>query len=438
MKNKITNKIFDFFVNSNDFNGIPLRQISVEFGIDYKASLDLIKELVIENKITIQSSTNPHIIGFQKYPIDIQIKILDDAKNTKVTKQKMGEITFASENTDFPICLYPTKQLLESKRDLTKIRDFPYTLELSLSEPQLKPIYFEIEALDRYFNDPRYDFKFEDYSGRISYKYDENDNPIVREVDKIFIKTFGLGFDSKDNRVAVVYLRYLNGLTKEHQIFWKSRELNDECRMLKEYYDNTIQGSWTFSYSIFTGFIGELKLLNDLSVAIFDKPLFSKNFDEENRPKEFTFFFTPTLKNYHSFVSLLDKMMSENINRSFFKDKVELFDIVEIENNLVERKQKGTIRLLEEWLQLKFNAENQDATNEIIFKPFRKVRAERQSPAHKISTNVYDKIYTEKQKDLIDKSYQSIRALRHIFQQHRKAKNVTIPDWLENGEIYVF
>jgi len=144
LKDKITNKIFDFFVNSNDFNGIPLRQISDEFEINYTDSIDLIKDLVVENKVTIQSSTNPHIIGFQKYPIDIQIKILDEAKNTKVTKRKMGKITFSSENTEFPICLYPTKELLEKKRDLTKVRDFPYTLELSLSEPQLKPIYFEI------------------------------------------------------------------------------------------------------------------------------------------------------------------------------------------------------------------------------------------------------------------------------------------------------
>lgn len=438
MNDKITDKIFDFFVNSNDFNGIPLRQISDYFKIGYKDSIDLIKDLVIENKVTIQSSTNPHIIGFQKYPIDIQIKILDDAKSTKATKRKIGKITFSSENTEFPICLYPTRDLLEKKRDLTKVRDFPYTLELSLSEPQLKPIYFEIEALDRYFNDPRYDFEFKDYTGRISCDYDENDKLIVREEDKIFIKTFGLGFDSKDNRVAVVYLRYLKGLTKEHQIFWKSRELNDECRMVKEYYDNTIQGNWTFSYSFFTGFIGELKLLNDFSIAIFDKPLFRKNFDKENRPKEFTFFFTPTMKNYHSFVSLLDKMMSENINKDFFKGKVELFDFIELENNLVERKPKGTIRLLEEWLQLKFNASNQEALNEIIFKPFRKVRSERQSPAHRISTNVYDKIYIEKQKDLIEKSYESIRALRHIFQQHKKGKDVTIPDWLENGEISIF
>lgn len=417
---------------------MPLRQISDYFEIDYKASIDLIKELVVDNKITIQSSTNPHIIGFQKYPVDIQIKILDDAKKTKVTKRKMGAITFASENTEFPICLYPTKKILKTKRDLTKIRDYPYSLQLSLSEPQLKPVYFEIEVLDRYFNDPRYDFKFEDYSGRISYNYDENDNPIVREKDKVFIKTFGLGFDSKDNRVAVVFLRYLKGLTKEHQVFWKSRELKDECRMLNEYYENTVQGNWTFSYSFFTGFLGELKLLNDFSIAIFDKQLFRKNFDKENRPKEFTFFFTPTMKNYHSFVSLLDKMMSENINKDFFKDKVEFYDFIELENNLIERKSKGTIRLLEEWLQLKFNADNQDAMNEIIFKPFRKVRKERQSPAHKITTNVYDKIYTEKQKDLIEKAYESIRALRHIFQQHRKAKDVTIPSWLEKGEINIF
>lgn len=437
MKEKIINRIYEFFIESNDFNGIPLRNISKEFKIDYKESIDIIKKLVIDNLVSIQSSTNPHVIGFQHYSIEKQLKILEDAKDITVTKKEFGEFTFSIENTEFPICLYPSQEYLKLNRDLSIFETAVYTKLLALAEPHLYPKFFEIEVLERYANDPRFDFKFEDYSGTISCKYDENNNPIVREEDQVFLKTFGLGFDSNGNRLAVVYLRYLKDLTPEHQFYWQTKEVSGDCKILKEYYENTINGNWTSSYSVFTAFIGELKCLNDLSKIIFETSLFNKTFEKENRPKSFTFFFTPTLKNYNEFTMLLDKMISDNINKDFFKGKIELYDIEKLENNIVERKSKGTLRLLEEWLLSKYNLPDKQVLID-IFKSLKRVRRERQNPAHRISDNDYDLKYIDKQKELIYKSYSSIRALRTIFQQHPKAKGFEVPDWLENGEIKTF
>jgi hypothetical protein len=134
---------------------------------------------------------------------------------------------------------------------------------------------------------------------------------------------------------------------------------------------------------------------------------------------------------------LLDKMISDNINKDFFKDKIELFDIEKIEDNFIERKPKGTLRLLEEWLLSTCYYPDKQLLIE-IFKPLKKVRRERQNPAHRISENEYDLKYIDKQKELINKSYSSIRALRTIFQQPPKAKGFEVPDWLENGEIKTF
>ena len=188
MKERIENIVYDFFVASSDFNGIPLRNISEKLNIDYENSIDIIKELVKDNIVSIQSSTNPHIIGFQHYPIDSQIHILEEAKKIKEVVHSFGEITISSEDTEYPICLYPSKSYLQKKRDLADFGNALYTKQLALAEPHLTPIFFEIEVLDRYFNDPRFDFKFEDYSGQISCLYDENENPIVREEDQIFLK----------------------------------------------------------------------------------------------------------------------------------------------------------------------------------------------------------------------------------------------------------
>lgn len=437
MKDRIENIVYDFFVASSDFNGIPLRNISQKLNIDYENSIDIIKELVKDDIVSIQSSINPHIIGFQHYPIDSQIHILEEAKKTKEVLQSFGEISFSSEDTEFPICLYPSKKYLQKNRNLAEFDNAFYTKQLASGEPHLTPIFFEIEVLDRYFNDPRFDFEFEDYSGQISCLYDENENPIVREEDEVFLNTFGLGFDENGDRLAVVYLRYLKDLTPEHQVFWRSKEKSGNCKMLEEYYQNTIQGDWTFSYSIFSGFLGEQKCINDLTELAFSKPIFRKTYEKENRPKEFTFFFTPTLKNYNDFILLIDKMISENINRDFFDGKVELFDYEKLEDGVVERKSKGTLQLFEEWLTKAFNVKGDRAVSD-LFKPLKKIRRERQNPAHKINENQYDKQYIDKQKEIMNEAYSVFRNLRNIFHQHPKARNFEIPDWLENGHIKTF
>lgn len=437
MKEQIKTKIYDFFIKSNDFNGIPIRRISNELEIDYKESIEIIKELVRDDVVSIQATINPFIIGIQHYPVEKQIEILDEAKESKEVIKEIGSIKLVTDSSGSTICVYPSINYLQKNRDLSDFGNAVYTKRLALGEPHLKPVFFEIEVLERYANDPRFEFKFEDYSGNIYCKYDENDNPIVREEDQIFLKTFGLGFDDENNRVAVVYLRYLKDLTNEHQVFWNSKEALRESKMLKEYYENTIQGKWTFSYSIFSAFLGELKCLNEISEEIFEKPLFRKTFENEKRPREFTFFFTPTLKNYNSFVLLLDKMISDNINKDFFKDKVDLVDLVEVEKGVVEKRNKGTLRLFEEWFLSNYNAQDREVVKE-VFKPFKKVRKQRQSPAHRINENEYDKKYFEKQNKLIDEAYSSMRAFRIMFHQHPKARQIEIPDWLENGEIKSF
>jgi hypothetical protein len=413
---KILDDIFNFFVRSMDFNGIPL--MSLIRMTDNPSLIEIIKEEIINENISIQSSINPHIISLGHFDIETQIRILNDSQNN--------------------ICLYPTQKYLQLNRDVSEYNDSPFTQKLALGEPQLKPYFFDIEVLDRYFRDPRYSFEFRDYSGQISYTEDENNIPTVSESDQVFLQTFGLGVNEKKERVAVVYLRYLKDLTPEHQIYWRSRKAKGDCIMLKEYYVNTIEGDYTNSYSIFSGFLGEQRALNDLSKGIFDVALFNKTYEKENRPKEFTFFFIPTLKNYHDFVLLLDKMISDNLNKDFFKSqKVELFEKTEHEDGTFERKDKGTLRLLNEWLNSVYNVPGKGNLNDLL-KIFKKIRKERQDPAHKIDENIFDKSLIEKQKELIKEAYLTIKTLRRIFQRHPKAENIKIEKWLDVGEIKIF
>lgn len=399
---KVEELVFSFFCDSSDFNGIPLRKISQKLDLEYEYSIDLVKELVRGGLVAIQSSTNPHIIGFTHHPIDPQLELLEHAKNIKVVKQKFGNFEIVTEQTEYPICVYPTNEYLKNHRDVGEYGYAKYQVELALAEPQLSFRFFETDVLERYSSDPRFEFEFHDFSGSISCKYDESGNAILREEDQIFLKSFGLGFDPESNRVVAVLLRDLGRLSSEHQVFWSSKELpSTECKVLEDYYDNIIRGNWITSRSVFSALIDEINAISRLTSSIFGASLFRKEMEGDNRPKNFTFFFSPTSKNYYDFINLLDKFLSENINKSFFEGKVDLEERKAIDENTFERIQKNTLRLLEEWISKVFTYSDENIPREIM-KPLKKVRSERQKPAHKIIDNNYDPSFVDLQKKIME------------------------------------
>lgn len=336
-----------------------------------------------------------------------------------------------------PVCLYPSPQYLKKKRNIRTFSKKPYSKQLALGAAQFKTIFFEIEVLERYYRDPRFKFKFSDYSGAIETRYDENNESLLKEKDKIFLKTFGLGVNENGERVAVAFLRYLNGMREEHQQYWKSKEISGKCYALEDYYDTAMGGKWPTSCSVFSAFIGEQKAINDLTVGIFGTPLFRQSFSREDQPKEFTFFFMPTTKNYHDFVLVLDKMVSDNINKEFFKRQMETVEEKKLSPGVVERKEKGTIRLLQEWLSMNYSLSDDSIINE-LFKPFRTIRSERQTPAHKLNEDVYDKSLIEKQKTLIKDAYSTMKTLRLILQKHPKSAAIKVSSWLDSAEVKVY
>lgn len=435
---KIKNLVFTFFCESSDFNGISLRNVSERLGLDYRDSIDQIKELVKAGTVSIQSSTNPHIIGFTHHPIDSQLTILEQAKDIVVSKKTYGNIEFVTENTEYPICVYPTKEYLKENRDLSEFGYAKYTSALALAEPQLSFRFFETDVLERYSNDPRFDFEFNDFSGRISCKYDESGKAILREEDQIFMKSFGLGFDPNSNRLIAVILRDLGRLSSEHQVYWNTKEVPDsECKVLNDYYDNIIRGNWIASRSVFYALIDEINAIYKLTSSIFGVPLFRKELDGEHRPKNFTFFFSPTTKNYYDFINLLDKYISENINKSFFEGKIDLEERKPIDDDTFERIQKGTLRLLEEWINTVFRYEDDSIPIEIM-RPLKRVRKERQAPAHKVIDNSYDPSLVDRQKEIMEGCYLSLGSIRRNIQTHPQAKDVELDDGLDRDNVKYF
>ena len=431
-KTQIQKYVYDFFIKSSDYNGIPLRQIGSDLAIPYKETIDIIKELVEDDACMIQSSTNPHIIHSRTYSIPSQIQCLEAAKNLKIEEIVIGDFRFFREDTEYPICVYPTPSFLQRHRNTDGMPLF--TKLLALGMPQLTPCYFDMDVLQRYYDDPRYFFFFENYSGRISYKEIEGQS-LVRKEDEVFLETFGMGYDVNGERIVVAYLRYLHDLTPEHQLYWQSKMVHPERKptMLEEYYENTIEGRWVSCESVYTAFQYELNTIIDLSEQIFGKRLFREKISRDKPPKELSFFFLPTKKHFNDFVLAMDQLISENINRDFFAGIIDIEIDKEREDGKNIVTPKGTLTLLREWLEQSINLTHGSIDD--LLKPLREIRKLRQTPAHKLSADEYDSHYSCRQKVIIWDAYCSLRNIRTLLAGHPNADSTIVPQWLDCSEI---
>ena len=71
-------------------------------------------------------------------------------------------------------------------------------------------------------------------------------------------------------------------------------------------------------------------------------------------------------------------------------------------------------------------------------KPLKNVRKERQTPAHKIISNQYDKEYYEKQLNIMEECYFSLKSIRKNLQSHPKAKTVELNASIDSENIKFF
>lgn len=297
-------------------------------------------------------------------------------------------------------------------------------------------MFFELEVLERYYADPRYYFSFEDYNGYISITSSFDQSEDIAEKDKVFLQTFGLGYDSNKNRVVVVYLRYLSYLTPEHQQIWNAQKMDGDCRIAEAYWRNTV-GEWAEGGSIYDAFLEEQKAINEMSKLMGRRWLFRKTFLDEKRPKEFGIFLRPTRKSYLAFAHLLDKMLSENIDTAFVEGEVPLQETIKRREGTVEQRNRGSLAVLDDWLKKTFRPVDSALFNDVM-EPMREVRKLRRTPAHVIEEDEYDRKYHREQDELIARVYSALRTLRMMFALHPLARQHSMPDWIEKGEIFIY
>lgn len=410
-ENLILKEITDFYLNSRDFNGLPAHNIPK----------DILASLIRKKKISLVFNDvhpNPHIKAFDEESEEKQIE--------KIEKLGLGYA-----------CVYPSRGHLKKVVDQSKYQGRPFTLRLALGEPQLSFVPFDLTVLESYRNDPRYYYDSNDISGRIYVRDEYNGSNKLPSRDRVFLQTFGFCYDSHLNRAVGVYLVYLSTLSPEHQQIWNAKVLNGKYNLHPDYYRTSVLGKWPDGISTFDAFAEELHHINEIC-KLMGRPLFfKKELRERDKPKQFCFLIRPTLKEFNEFVHILDKSISENINRKFFLKDIALEDDKVRGDGKVVVQQKGTIQLLSEWLSANFVPVDRRPLEEMIH-TFKEIRRLRQVPAHCIDEDVFDQKYIKEQRELIKKAFDSIRTLRLIFMSHPSAKGYEIPKWYQSNKIWIY
>lgn len=410
----------DFYLNSGDFNGYPAHHIHTEHGLSFKEIREIFIEIVASGKGTIvfgDIHPNPHIRAFVDEPVEKQLK-----------KLKTANIEHS--------CLYPSVSHLSKIVNRADYQDRPFTLELALGAGQLEFRSFDLSVLEIYRNDPRYHYSNDDIRGQICVTDEFFESDQMHEKDQVILETFGFSYDAQMNRAVAAFLIYLNRLSPEHQQIWNSKRISGEFKLHPDYYRNSILGDWGSGISIFNAFIEELKIINIMCKAMGRPCLFRDDFDR-NRPRNFSFLVRPTQEEFNDFVLTLDKMMSDNINKKFFMNDISDETEEERSDGKIVVRSKGTISMLNEWLNLRFRPKDPAPINDMIA-AFKKVRRLRQKPAHAVQADIFDQKFFHQQRDLIISAYSAVRTLRLIFANHPgvKSADIEIPDLLHEGKIW--
>lgn len=367
---------------------------------------------------------------FESAQVNMHIKRLPDL----AIKEQIN-LLHTENLQDF--CLYPTSDEIEKNVDITQWNDRPFSKSLALAEPQLGFRAFEMSVLERYTTDPRYTVEFSDYMGWMSIKDDSFRSQQFADRDKVSLQTFGLGFDAQRVPYVVVFLRYLSGLSPEHQQYWNSYMVNVDVRMCRQYYESSILGKFWKNRSVRYAITEEMKLINKLSEAIWGRRLF-RGVTIGHVPIGLTSFLRPTADNFYRFVMALDKMLSDAIDVKFFDGKLSLHSEKQRLDGKVEIQRKGSITLLEEWLLSEIVWGDLDKFREIVISPLREVRRLRQKPAHTFTENAFSLEYYRIRRKLLWDVFNSLSNVRITFAKHPKVGDINIPAWLDADEIDVF
>lgn len=411
-KKELLKYVTDYYLKSGDFNGTPSYNIPLFDKTDLIALIEADCVNVLSNNDDINMYINRCNCFAEKAE---QIK----------TVQKMQDYT-----------IYPTPKHLATL-DIRQAK--PFTEMLARGAEQFRIMYFAVDVLELYVNNPQYAIWDCGYRGNI---YIQDSETVEDTIHSEYIKDFGIAYPREvprdRDRAIGVFLRDLSKLNYEAQCKWRGFLLKDQSEFIVNggFIKNLIYGDWVTGHWIFDALLNEIKLINAMCISIGLPQLFCNEYSREYQDLVgYRIILIPTLKNYYEFVSAIEKLVINNLNYATFQKAAEY--ILPIERKKTDGTLKGSIEMLEEWFLINYFSENSygyDMFKKHISSVFRRVRKIRQVPAHELYDNKHDKSVYRQQNTLIEDVYSAVRALRIMLSKHPKAMAVEIPDELKDEE----
>lgn len=414
---EMLDQITRHFLDSHDFHGLVVSSFVEQGNATWPETKAALADLVRAGRVTLNfAEMNPFVKNFPDESVERQLERLARLESPGI------------------LGAYPTASAVGNA--VNPFSDRPFSQMLATGHGHLELLFFDLAVLEMYSTDPRYHFEFRSYSGWISIRDDYCFDDDTRERDKIYLKSFGLAYDQKERRVLTVYLTDLAKLSPEHQQYWRTKQILDECKVLKEYLDNTLGGIWVNTASFYAALLHEQAEINKLCELIGHSPMFRKTF-EHHWPPGYSIFFRPTKRNSLNFVHTLDKILSDNINKDFFGDDIPDKEIVELPDGTREIKPLGTLRMLKNWLKEQIRFNDSDGLERLL-QPLREVRDLRSRNAHQLVVDEFDQKYHDEQDRLVVDVYYSLASLRRLFAAHPDAAGYEPPSFLDLEKLRLF
>ncbi|MBT2513087.1 hypothetical protein [Arthrobacter sp. ISL-30] len=392
------------YMESRDFNGLHV-STTRNSRDEIEAAVELANAGLIE------------VVGPSDY-MNIHIRPWPSRRTIAEQIKELRELS----DDDYGVCLYPKVKALKRMKLPVKFEDAPFARAMARGRSTLELAFFSSDVLEGYRNDARYRFGMGDFGinfGLSDEAYDDKDQP---KKDRVGLMHLGFAYDMRQydpevsdspivRRVAAFY-GDLDDLTPEHQQRWASFQVHEEGNTPHPVWYASQMGHWPDGIGPFARLAQELKAISDL----FENVWATRLFRSHELPDDFGWILRADQREWDHFIHSFDKLLSDNIDGAAL-DKAKVPRVNEKKERL------GTLSRLE--LFMTMNHVKADAAKWAL-KPLREVRMARQKPAHALRTNVTDRTFIRKQRDLLHEVNEVLINIRQWLSSHPENR-----DWKE-------
>lgn len=367
------------YLKSRDFNGLHFRAVRSSTD-EIRAAVELVEAGLVQ------------VVGPADY-MNIHIR---PWPSRRTPEMQMDELRRLSTG-DYGVALYPLASALKNVKLPAKYDNAPFSKAMARGRSTLEAAFFSPDVLESYRNDARFEFRMSDF-GINFWLTDaalEQDDHLRKDSVSLVHLGFAYdmtGYNPKDPepvilRRVVAFYGDLDDLTPEHQQRWASYQVDANGVDPHPVWFASQMGNWPDGIGPFERLTQELRNIGDLFENVWGTRLFKTH----EAPDDFGWILRADQREWDHFIHSLDKLLADNLDAS-------ALDKAGVMKRNAAGQQLGTLARLE-----LFMTSNHVPTEKAqwALAPLKEVRKARQKPALALRTNITDRTFVYRQKQLM-------------------------------------